>query len=382
MDFNLTPSQQMSQKSVREFVRKEVVPLSQQLDENNEFPVAIYRQALALDVLDLTVPETLGGMGEEPLSFVMALEEFAWGSPALAHSIAASEAILYLLSRYGSNQQQDRYLPALMAGEIFGAAAVWRSEAVTGPAAPVRAVQAGDGYRLNGTLNYVPFATAADLAVVFAAINDNVNDHGNDITAVILDKQTPGWTASETSSLMGVRGFPLGRIDLNDVAVSEEHLLGGGKTGREIFDDLLRRCETAAAAIAVGLSRAAMESAVRHSKARIQFGKSLAEMEATQNKIADMAAGIQSARLLVYHAAISLEKAASAGPQSAMAKLTASELAVGICREAVQIHGGYGYVKDYPVERLYRDALFSQIYPTVNEAPRRIIARHTLRTKR
>ena len=382
MDFDLTPSQQMSQKAVREFVRKEVFPLSQQLDENDEFPVALYRQALALDVLDLTVPEALGGMGEELLSFVMALEEFAWGSPALAHSIAAGEAILYLLSRYGSNQQQDRYLHALMAGEIFGAAAVWRSEAVTGPAAPVRAVQAGDGYRLNGTLNYVPFATAADLAVVFAAINDNVNDHGNDITAVILDKQTPGWTASETASLMGVRGFPLGRIDLNDVAVSGEHLLGGGKTGREIFDDLLRRCETAAAAIAVGLSRAAMESAVRYSKARIQFGKSLAEMEATQNKIADMAAGIQSARLLVYHAALSLEKAASAGPQSAMAKLTASELAVGICREAVQIHGGYGYVKDYPVERLYRDALFSQIYPTVNEAPRRIIARHTLRTIR
>jgi alkylation response protein AidB-like acyl-CoA dehydrogenase len=152
--------------------------------------------------------------------------------------------------------------------------------------------------------------------------------------------------------------------------------------GQEVFDGLLSRCETAAGAIALGLSRAALEAAVRHSKARIQFGKPLAEMEATQNKLADMNAGIQSARLLVYKAALSLKEAKSAGPQSAMAKLTASELALEICREAVQIHGGYGYVKDYPVERCYRDALFCQIYPTVNEIQRRAVAQHTLRTIR
>ena len=380
MDFDLTPSQQMSQKSVREFVRKEIVPLSQQLDESNEFPTALYRQALALDVLDLTVPEALGGIGDDFLSFVLTLEEFARGSPALAHGIAASEATLYLLSRYGSKQQQDRYLPALMAGKWLGAAAVWRPAGANSPAASARAVYTADGYRLSGTLDYVPFAPVADLAVVFAAIDDNDND--NEVIAIILDKQSSGWLASETKELMGVRGFPLGRIELNDVAVSDEHLLGGDKKDREIFDDLLQRCETAAAGIAVGICQAALETAVSHSKARIQFGKSLAEMEATQNKIADMAAGIHSARLLVYNAAVSLEKAKSTGPQAAMAKLTASELAVEICREAVQIHGGYGYVRDYPVERLYRDALFSQVYPTVNEVPRRTIARHTLRTKR
>ena len=376
MDFDLTPSQKMTQRAVREFVRKEVVPMSQELDENGEFPIALYRQALALDVLDLTVPEALGGIGDDTLGFVMALEEFACGSAALAQSIAATEAMVFMLSRYGTPQQQDTHLPGLLAGERFGATAIRPPEAWTDPAGSVQAVPDADGYRLHGTLDYVPFAPVADLAVVFTAIKDT------GICAIIIDNQSPGWLASEAESLMGVRGFPLGRIELNDVPVSADHLLGGTLIGQEVFDGLLSRCETAAGAIALGLSRAALEAAVRHSKARIQFGKPLAEMEATQNKLADMNTGIQSTRLLVYRAALSLKEAKSAGPQSAMAKLTASELALEICREAVQIHGGYGYVKDYPVERCYRDALFCQVYPTINEIQRRAVAQHTLRTIR
>jgi alkylation response protein AidB-like acyl-CoA dehydrogenase len=219
----------------------------------------------------------------------------------------------------------------------------------------------------------VPFAPVADLAVVFAT------GENDSVSAFIVDPQLPGWAASDAEPLMGVKGFPLGRLELNNVRVTADHLLGSTGMGQEMFDDLLQRSEAAGAAIAVGISRAALEAAVRHSKARIQFGKPIAEMEATQNKIADMTAGIQSARLLVCKAALSLNNAKLAVRQTAMAKLVASEIAVAVCREALQMHGGYGYVKDYPVERLYRDALFSQVYPSVNETQRRAVARHTLR---
>ena len=170
MDFKLTPSQQMTRRAVRDFVRKEVVPLAPEVDENDEFPLVKYRQALALDVLELTLPEALGGIGDDFLSFVIALEEFASGSAALALGIAATEAIVHLLSRYGNQQQQEQYLPRLLAGETFGAAAIWNPKTGNGPGGPVHSASDGDSYRLKGSLQYVPFAPAAGLAVVFAKI--------------------------------------------------------------------------------------------------------------------------------------------------------------------------------------------------------------------
>lgn len=372
MDFKLTPSQQMTRRAVRDFVRKEVVPLAQEVDENNEFPLAKYRQALALELLELTLPEALGGIGDDFLSFVIALEEFASGSAALALGIAATEAIVHLLSCHGSKKQQQQYLPRLLAGETFGTAAIWAADTGGEPAEQVHALPDRNGYRLNGTLPYVPYAAAADLAVVFATVEND------GICAFIVDKQMPGY-AGVAESLMGVRGFPLGRLELDDVIVSGDQLLGGKESGQVIANALLMRSEAAGGAIAVGLSQAALEAAVSYAKARIQFGKPLSEMEATQNKIADMSAGIESARLLVYAAAFFLEYEKQSTQLAAMAKLIASQLAVDVCKEAVQIHGGYGYVKDYPVERLYRDALFFQVFPTNNEVQRRSIARHAYR---
>ncbi len=373
MDFDLTPSQQMTRRAVREFVRNEVTPSSQQLDEAAEFPQTLYKKALALDVMDITLPEVLDGIGEDYLSFVIALEEFACGSAALAHCIAAAEALVYLLSRHGSQQQQDRYLRRLLKGQSFGAAAIWVPDEDSRDAGDIRAVAEASGYRLNGTLHQVPLAPAADVVAVFAAVE------GEGIDAFLVNTQTPEVATAKSAELMGVRGFPLSRLELTDVFLSADQRLGGKGSGQQIADALLARSETAAGAIAVGISQAALEAAVRHSKARVQFGKPLAQMQATQNKIADMAAGIQSARLLVCEAACCLEKDKSPVRQTAAAKLVASQLAVKICREAVQLHGGYGYIKDYPVERLYRDALFSRVFPTANEAQRCRIARQAYR---
>ena len=372
MDFNLTPSQQMTRRAVREFVRKEVTPLSREFDESDEFPTTIYRQALALEVLDLALPESLGGIGGDFLSFVIALEEFACGSAALAHSIAASETMVHLLSRQGSDQQQ-RHLPGLLTGQTLGAAALWGPEANREPPGSVRAVPDAEGYRLTGTLQYVPFVPIADLTLVFATAEDVGS------CALILEQRNLGAGTTEVQPLMGMRGFPLGRLVLEGARAAGDQLLGDPGMGQQIFEATLMRCEVAAGAIAVGLSQTAMEAAVNHSKARVQFGKTLSEMEATQNKIADMAAGIQAARLLVYEAAVGLDSRKQPVRHTAAAKLAASETAVAVCREALQIHGGYGYIKDYPVERLYRDALFCQAFPTVNTAQRRTIAKQTYR---
>ena len=375
MKFQLTRSQLMTRRAVREFVRKEVTPLAAELDQRNEFPAAGYQQALGLEVLELTLPEVLGGIGDDFVGFIIALEEFACGSAALAHCIAATEAMVHLLVRHGNRQQQEQYLPGLLAGEIFGATAIWNPETETGSTASVQATADGDGFRLSGSLPYVPFAPAADLAVISAPAGKDV------ICAFVLDRQMPGFSV-ETAEMMGMKGFPMGRLQLKDVQVTDDCLLGTKALGKHINEALRVRSEVSTGAIAVGLSQAALEAAALHSKARIQFGKPLAEMEATQNKIADMAAGIRSARLLVYEASSSLEQSKSSARLAAMAKVMASELAVDICREAVQIHGGYGYVKDYPVERFYRDALFSQVFPTANKAQRRTIAQHVFRKTR
>lgn len=174
----------------------------------------------------------------------------------------------------------------------------------------------------------------------------------------------------------------MGRLELNDVRVTRDYLLGGEGMGRSIYDALILRTQAAVGAIAVGISQAALEEAVRHSKGRVQFGKPLAEMQATQNKIADIAAGVEATRLLVYQAAFSLGQGVPANAQTAEAKLIASDLAVEASKEAVQIHGGYGYIRDFSVERLYRDAVFAQIYPTTNETQRINIAQYAYRTIR
>jgi len=367
MNFELTKTQQMTRRAMREFVRKEVVPLARELDENAEFPLANYKQALELEVMEITLPEALGGIGDDFLSFIIALEEFAYGNAALAHSISVTEAIIYLLCQYGNNDQLKKYIHLLMAGEAFGAAAMVVSDGT------VQAVHDGDDYRLNGTLGFVPHAPMADMAVVSATLGD-----GN-VSAFILEKNTSGIKVHEPELMMGVRGFPVGRLEMMDVCVTRDHLLGEEGDGNSIYDALITRTIAAGGAIAVGISQAALEAAVSHSKNRVQFGKPLARMEATQNKIADMAAGVESARLLVYQAAFFLEQSKASSQQAAMAKLIASDLAVETCREAVQIHGGYGYVKDYPVERLYRDALFSQVYNTTNETQRFNIAQYAFR---
>ena len=375
MNFELTKTQKMTRQAMREFVRKEVIPLAQELDEKAEFPLTNYKQALELEILEITLPEELGGIGEDYLSFVIALEEFACGSAALAYGICISETINHLLGRYG-NKDQQQYIEALRKGEKFTAAAFGDADLKTEPAAPKEDTSGLNGYLLNAIYPHVPCAPLAEKIVIIA------NAESGEDYAFVLDRQEAGIGSDEALPMMGLQSLPMGRLTLNNIRLSDDSLLGGPKQGRKVREVFEMRSLIATGAIAVGISRAALEEAVKHAKNRVQFGKPIAQMEATRNKIADMAAGVEAARLLVYQAAFMLGRGNSSAHQAAMAKMIASDLAIETCKEAVQIHGGYGYVKDYPVERFYRDAIFTQLYNTSNEMQRDRIAEQICRKMR
>lgn len=375
MNFELTKTQKMTRQAMREFVRKEVVPLAQELDEKAEFPLANYKQALELEILEITLPEELGGVGEDFLTFVIALEEFACGSAALAFGIGISETLNHLLGRYG-NKDQHQTIEALRKGEILGAAAFGDASLKTEPAARKDDTSGLNGYLLNAIYPYVPCAPLAEKVVLFA----NAESGGD--YAFVLDLQEAGIGVGEPVTMMGLQSLPMGSLTLHDIRFSDDSLLGGPKQGRAIREAFETRSLIGAGAIAVGISQAALDEAVRHARNRVQFGKPLAQMEATRNKIADMAAGIEAARLLVYQAAFILGQGKPSAHQAAMAKMIASDLAVETCKEAVQIHGGYGYVKDYPVERFYRDAIFTQLYNSGNETQRYRISEQVYRKMR
>jgi alkylation response protein AidB-like acyl-CoA dehydrogenase len=367
MEFNLDTIQLMTQKSMREFVRKELVPLGRDIDERAEFPMRLYRQTVDLGVLDMTLSEDRGGSGTDFLSFIIALEEFAYGNAGLANMIALTELIVHLMSRYGSETLQDRYISRLVNADTIGTL-ILNSDGSESADPPIRAVSKEKNYLLNGSARYLAAAPLADMALVFAPDNEER------LSIFALDTTISGVIAGKPAVMMGQRSLPIGDLTLANVMVPPDSLLGDPGQGPMILNRALSRLRTATATIAVGVAQAAFEEAARYSKQRVQFGKALSTFDATRNKIADIAVGVAASRLLVYQAACAIDKGKKPEKPSAMAKLFASDLAAAVSKEAVQIHGGCGYVKDYAVERLYRDAVLTQIYTEANDAQRLQIA--------
>jgi alkylation response protein AidB-like acyl-CoA dehydrogenase len=373
MDFQLTKMQRMTKSAIREFVRKEVLPLAQELDEKAEFPWENYKQAVDLGVMDMTLPEAMGGSATDFLSFILALEEFAKGSAALANSIALTEMIAHLLDVYGTSTQQKKFIPGLIGAEILGAVALDETVAEAKRPWPMQAISDGNTYVVSGRTSYIPHAPLTDIAIVFAQTADDK------ISAFIVEKAMAGFSVGEAQLMMGQRSLPLGELAMQDVKVSAANRLGKAEDGAAMLGDCLSRMRVATAAVAVGIAQAALEEASKHSKQRIQFGQALSNFQAIQNKVADIAAGAEAARLLVCQSAFLVDHGQKSDKQSAIAKVFASDVAVHACKEALQIHGGYGYIKDYPVERLYRDALLTRVYLETNASQRFNIARRVFR---
>jgi alkylation response protein AidB-like acyl-CoA dehydrogenase len=378
MDFQLTEGQRMAQQLAREFAAKEIAPYAAQWDESCTFPWEAVRKLADLNLLGIIFPQADGGAGLDYLSYVLVLEELSRidGSVGL---IVASHTSLCANHIYsvGSEAQRRRYLTPLARGEKLGAWGLTEPNAGSDASATqTTAVQDGDEWVLNGSKIFITQGSVADIYVIMAATEKARRQHG--ISAFIVEGGSPGLSAIPMKNKLGVRASDTAQLTLDNVRVPKENLLGRANEGFIDTLAILDGGRISIAAMALGIGRGAYEEALKYAQQRQQFGRPIADFQAIQWKLADMATELDAARLLVLRAAWMKDQGLRVTKESAMAKMYASEAATRACNQALQIHGGYGYMKDYPVERYLRDAKICEIGEGTSEIQRLIIARQLL----
>jgi alkylation response protein AidB-like acyl-CoA dehydrogenase len=380
MDFGHTDEQKHLRRTIRAFAEAEIKPHVIEWDESQHFPVEVFRQLGAMGVLGAIFPEDLGGSGYNYIEYVIAVEELARVDPSVALSVAAHISLctnhIYVA---GNDEQRRRYVPKLASGEWIGAWALTEPESGSDAGGThTRAVLDGDTWIINGSKTFTTNGEIADVCVVMAVTDRSAAPHG--ISAFLLEKGTPGFRAGKKENKLGMRCSPTNEMILADCRVAASQLCGRAGEG---FVDALRILDggrISIAALSVGIAQGAYEAALRYSKQRKQFGRFISEFQAIQHKLADMATEIEAARLLTLRAAWMKDAGLDVNKESAMAKLFASEIAVRVCNEAVQIHGGYGFLKDYPVEKFYRDVKLCTIGEGTSEIQKLVIARQLLKS--
>ncbi|RPH61447.1 MAG: acyl-CoA dehydrogenase [Chloroflexi bacterium] len=378
MDFQLTEEQTMLRRMVRDFAEKEIAPRAQEIDETDKFPADIFRRMSALGLFGYPFPEEYGGSGGDYMGQVIALEEIARvsGSVAIildAHTSLCCEPI-YL---YGTEAQKKKYLTPLARGEKIGAFGLTEPQAGSDAGATrTRAILEGDEWALNGQKIFITNGSVADVLVVTAKTDPGKGTHG--ISAFILEKGTPGFKTGRDEKKMGLKGSVTSELFFEDCRIPAENLLGRENEGFKQFLVTLDAGRVAIAAMALGLAQGALDKAIAYSHQRVQFNRPIAQFEAIQWMIADMATDIEAARLMVNRAAWLRSRGEPFAKEAAMAKLFATEVSERVCYKAIQIHGGYGYMREYDVERMYRDQRLCAIGEGTNEIQHLVIARHVL----
>ena len=378
LNFDLTEEQDAIRRSVREFAEAEIRPYSSDWDERQHFPRELFSRMGELGFMGVIFPEDLGGAGLGYVEYVVIMEEISRVDGAIGLSLAAHNSLCSNhIFQFGTDEQKRKYLPPLASGEKLGAWGL--TEPASGSDASAMrttAVHNESGWTLNGSKNFITHGVSADTCVVMAITDREMRSRG--ISAFVIDRGTPGLKAGRKENKLGVRASETASIILEDCHVPENALLG--ERGRGFVDAMavLDGGRISIAALALGIAQGAFESAVRYAKERHQFGRPIAEFEAIQFKLSDMATQIDAARLLTMRAAVLKDEKRVTTRESAMAKLFASEVAVKVCEEAVQIHGGYGYMKDYPAEKYWRDAKICTIGEGTSEVQRLVIAREVL----
>ncbi len=380
MDFGYSDEQRQLRKAVREFAEAEIKPHVMKWDESQDFPVDVFRALGKLGVLGAVFPEELGGAGYSYSEYAILVEELARVDPSIALSVAAH---ISLCTNHifvaGSEEQRQRYIPRLASGEWIGSWALTEPESGSDAGGThTKAVREGDTWLLNGSKTFTTNGQIADVCVVMAVTDRASSSHG--ISAFLLEKGTPGFRAGKKENKLGMRCSPTNEMILSDCRVPASQLCGNQGEG---FVDALRILDggrISIAALSVGLAQGAYEAALQYSKQRKQFGRFISEFQAIQHKLADMATEIDAARLLTQRAAWRKDNRLDVNKESSMAKLYSSEIAVRVCNEALQIHGGYGFIKDYPVEKFYRDVKLCTIGEGTSEIQKLVIARQILKS--
>ena len=379
MNFEMTKEQQDIQKMVREFAEKAVAPTAAERDEKEYFPREIFDEMGQLGILGLPYPEEYGGAGSDFLSYAIAVEEISrvCGSTGIGLSVHVS-LCSWPIFNYGTEEQKQKFLRPLAEGTKLGAFGLTESDAGTDASASATiAVKDGEEYILNGTKIFNTNGGEAEIEVIFAYTDKSVGLKG--MSAFIVEKGTPGLSFGKKEIKMGIRSSVQREVIMENCRVPAANLLGKEGQGFKIAMTALDGGRIGVAAQSVGIAQGALEQAIAYSKVRIQFGKPINKNQAISFKIADMAAKIEGARLLVYRAAYNKSHHLPYSKEAAMAKLVASDTAMSVTTDAVQIFGGYGYTREYPVERMMRDAKITQIYEGTNEAMRMVISGAVLR---
>jgi len=379
MDFNLTEEQKMIREMVRNFAEKEVAPMAEKIDESETFPAQNVRRMAELGLLGMMIPQEYGGSGLDVLSYVIAIEEIARFCASTAVIMSVNNSLVCdPIYKFGTEEQKKKFLIPLARGEKLGCFCL--SEPGTGSDAAAQktvAIKKGNEWVLNGTKNFITNGPQADVAIVFA-MSDRSKGHRG-ISAFIVEKGTPGYTVGKIEKKLGIRGSSTSQIILEDCRVPEENMLGNEGEGFKIAMSTLDGGRIGIASQALGIARGAYEDALSYAKQREAFGQPISNFQGIQWMLADMAVRIDAARLLIWRAALLKQGGQKYTKEAAMAKLFASETAMWTVTKAVQIHGGYGYIKDYRVERFFRDAKITEIYEGTSEIQRNVIAREILK---
>lgn len=378
MELLFTSEQEMMRKMVRDFSRTEISPQVETMDEQDLFPRAIIDKMAALGLMGIPIPEEWGGAGADYISYILALEELSQISPTVGVilSVHLSVGTMPIL-RYGTEEQKKKYVQRLARGEYLGAFALTEPHAGS-DASRIRttAKRVGDTYILNGSKIFITNAGEADTYITFAVTDPEAGSKG--ITAFIVDRNTPGFSVGKKEKKMGLGGSNTCELIFDGAQVPAANRLGKEGQGYEIALSNLSGGRIGIAAQALGIATAALEHARSYAKERHQFGKPIGKLQAIQFKLADMATQVEAARLLVYQAAWMYQEGRPCRRESSMAKLLATDTAMKVTTEAIQVFGGYGYSREYPVERLFRDAKVTQIYEGTNEIQRIVIGRDLL----
>ncbi len=374
MDYLLTEEQEMIRDLCRQVAEEKIKPVAAEYDEKNEFPWEIVKVMAESDIFGVYIPEEYGGMGGGVLEMAIATEQLSWGCGGISLAFAATGLGTYPILLYADDRQKSKYLPEIAAGKTLAAFCITEAEAGSDAGGiKTTAVKDGDHYILNGTKQWITNGGEAGVYTVIAMTDKSKGPRG--ASAFIVEKDTPGLSFGKKEDKLGIRGSATREVIFTDCRIPKENLLGKEGLGFIVAMKTFDHSRPGVAAQAVGIAQRALDEAVRYSHERRQFGNTISSFQGIQWMLADMATQIEASRALIYSAARMVDSGAkNIAKISAMSKMYASDVAMQVTTDAVQIFGGYGYMKEYPVEKLMRDAKITQIYEGTNQIQRSVIA--------